>query len=510
MAGGKETPRQKMIGMMYLVLTALLALNVSDQVLDAFKLVRTGLEATTVNFSGKNEFTYGAFEAALKNNPNKTKPFYDKAMQAQKISKDLYTYIDNLKATLIERGGGISEDNDDIANRKDLDISAEIMITKGEGPKLKAKVLDARKQFLSLVDPKDQKDINFALDAQDPKPGKDGLARSWESLQFENVPLTAAVTLMSKLQNDVKNAEADVINYLYKSIDAQDFKFDQLNAVVVAPTSYVLQGQPYEADVFLTASSSTQSPDIYVGGTKLRMEDGKGKYTVSTSREGMFTWGGVIKVKAPDGTIKEYKTEEQTYQVAKPTAVVSADKMNVLYIGVDNPLSVSAPGIPKEKLRASITGGGSLSGSNGKYIARVTAPGKATITVSGEIQKGQYKPLGSMEYRVKRVPDPVAKVAGMASGSLAASVLKAQRGVFAVLDNFDFDLKFTVTKFTLTVIRARQDPVQLKADGPALSQEMINALGGVSSKDKVFFDDIYAKGPDGTNRRLNGVVISVQ
>lgn len=509
MAGGKETPRQKMIGMMYLVLTALLALNVSDSVLDAFKLVRTGLEATTISFGDKNEFTYAAFNAAMENNPNKTKPFNDKAQEARKISSDLYLYIDKIKKDLIERGGGISEDNDDIANRKDLDISAEVMITNGEGPKLKAKVLEARKQFLSLVDPKDQKSMVIQLDAQDPKPGKDGLARSWESLQFENVPLTAAVTLLSKLQNDVKDAESNIINYLFKRIDARDFKFDQLNAVVVAPTSYVLVGQPYEADVFLTASSSTQNPQVVADGRVLPLEEGKGKYRVTPTSEGFKKWGGVINIKNPeDGTIQPYKFEAE-YQVAKPTAVVSADKMNVLYIGVENPISISAPGIPKEKIRASITGG-SLSGSNGKYIARVTNPGKVSITVSGEIQKGQIKTLGAMEYRVKRVPDPIAKVAGMSSGSLSASALKAQRGVFAVLENFDFDLKFNVTKFTLFVSRAKQDIQQFTAEGPALTQGMINALSGLGPKDKVYFDDIYARGPDGTNRRLNAVIINVQ
>src|SRR5690606_36879892 len=136
--------------------------------------------------------------------------------------------------------------------------------------------------------------------------------------------------------------------------------------------------------------------------------------------------------------------------------------------------------------------------------------GKVMITVSGEVEKGQYKQMGGMEHREKRVPDPVANVGGFVSGNMSANQLKAQRGVFAVVDNFDFDLEFTVKKCEMTVIRARQDLLRLLSNSATLTPEMVNALNTISPKDKVFFDKIIASVPEGTNRRLNGVVIGIQ
>lgn len=508
---GKETPRQKMIGMMYLVLTAMLALNVSEEFMNAFKLVNDGLETTAQNFASANKMTYDAFEQSMKNDPVKTKPFYDKALQAQKYSEELDKYIIEVKKELTAEAGGIDEETGDIAKRSDMEIGVQLMITKKKGTELKAKILETRNKFLSLVDEKERSNFDFSLNAVEPGPDKEGIKKSWEQKNFEGVPVTAIVTILSKIQNDNKNAEAEVTKYLLGKINATDFKFDQLEATVVAPTSYVLVGQPYEADVFISASSSTQNPNIVVGGQTLKVENGKGKYVVTPTREGFIKWGGVINVKTPDGSIKPYKFEAE-YQAAKPTAVVSADKMNVFYVGVDNPVSISAPGVPKEKIRASISGeGSSISGANGVYTVRVSKPGtKVMVTVSGEVAKGSVKTLGGMEYRVKRIPDPVAKVAGVSSGSIPASQLKAQRGVFAVLDNFDFDLKFNVKSFSAIIIRARQDLIRLQSNSAAITPEMLGAMNGLGPKDKVIFDDIIASGPDGTNRKLNSVVISIQ
>ncbi len=512
MAGGKESPRQKMIGMMYLVLTAMLALNVSNEVLNAFKLVNDGLENTTSNFGQKNQLTLQAFQAAMENNPTKTKPYFDKAKLANQYSAELDKYISEIKDAMVKEAGGRNEkEGNDIVDRQNLDISAEMMVLKGEGDKLKSKILETRKKLIGLADPKDQASINFSLNAVDPPAGRDGLARSWASNQFEGVPVTAAVTLLSKIQTDTKNAESEMLTYLLKSIDAQDFKFDQLEATVVAPTSYVLVGQEYTADVFLTASSSTQAPEIYIGGSRLKVENGKGKYSGSTTKEGLFNWGGVIKVKSPDGTVKDYKFE-QTYQVAAPTATVSADKMNVFYIGVDNPVTISGPGVPKEKIRAGISAG-TLSGSNGSYTVRVTdASGpKVFVSVSAELKPGATAKLGGKEYRVKSIPDPIAKVGGIATGNLSAGALRVQAGVIADLENFDFDVRYNVTGFNMTVVKQRQDAVRLQSGSAYFTPEMKNALAGVGAKDKVLFDEITARGPDGRNRRLkSGIVINVQ
>ena len=517
MAGGKETPRQKMINLMYLVLTAMLALNVSDSVLNAFKLVREGLETTNNNFSDKNDVTYSLFEKQVKARPEKVKPYYVKAMAAKKISDDLKGYIEDIKKELIKKGEGLDPKTGDIVRRDDQDASTRLMMGEGNNGKakeLKAKIVKARQDFLNLVDPKERVLIekSLSLNAVDPKGlGENGVPQTWENENFEGVPLTAVVTLLTKMQADVENSEASVVDHLYKSIDADvTIAVDQFKAVAVAPTSYLIEGQPYKAQVFLTAFDSHENPDVTVNGSKLAVKDGMGDYSVNTSKQGIFTWVGVIHIKDKDGKDKEYKTDPQTYQVSAPSAVVSADKMNVLYVGVPNPVSVSAPGIQLDKVHASISGGGSsISGSNGHYIAKVSEPGKATFTVSGEVD-GKQRVLGTTEYRIKRIPDPIAKFGGIGSGRLSAGAIKAQAGVAAVLEGFDFDAHFEVVKFTMSVNKARQlDLFTDVSNSASLTPSMKNALQGISPRDRISIDDIMVKGPDGVTRKLtNGITIT--
>lgn len=517
MAGGKETPRQKMINLMYLVLTAMLALNVSDSVLNAFKLVREGLENTNNNFSEKNDVTYSLFDKQLKARPEKVKPFYDKAMEAKKISDGLKGYMEEVKKELIKRGEGIDPKSGDIVRRDDQDVSTHYMMGEGNNGKakeLREKILEARKKFLDLVNPNERAQIekNLNLNAVDPKGlGENGVSQTWEIENFEGVPLTAAVTLITKMEADVENSEAAVVDHLYKSIDSDiTIAVDQFKAVAVAPTSYLIVGQPYKAQVFLTAFDSHENPDVSVNGSKLPVEDGMGNYSVSTNKQGIFTWIGTIKIKNKDGKDKEYKTDPQTYQVSAPSAVVSADKMNVLYVGVPNPVSVSAPGVQLDKVHASISGeGSSISGSNGHYVAKVTEPGKAVFTVTGEVD-GKPRVLGTTEYRIKRIPDPIAKFGGIGSGRLSAGAIKAQAGVAAVLEGFDFDAHFEVVKFTMSVNKARAlDLFTDVSNSAVLTPSMRNALQGISPRDRVSIDDIMVKGPDGAIRKLtNGITIT--
>jgi gliding motility-associated protein GldM len=267
-----------------------------------------------------------------------------------------------------------------------------------------------------------------------------------------------------------------------------------------------LAGQPYTAQIFLTAYDSKSTPQITINGSSVPVSSGKGTYTVGTSREGIFTYTGSITVKGPNG-YKTYPLPTQTYQVAKPSAVVSPDKMNVLYIGVPNPVTVSAPGIPKDKVSISMSGG-SLSKVDGEhYIAKVSALGQATITVSGQVS-GKNVTLGSSIFRVKRIPDPKAMFAGKSGGTTSSANIRGQDRLFAKLDNFDFDAKFNVTRFTLLIAKPRQDVVKLTTSGGELSGAMRSAIGSVTPGTTVVFQDIIAVGPDGTQRGLDPIVLS--
>ncbi|MBB2954407.1 gliding motility protein GldM [Sphingobacterium sp. JUb56] len=508
MALGRETPRQRMISILYLVLLALLALNVPDTILDAFKNINNSLESSRSNVNTAVQQLFSAFESTkLKEEPARAKPIYDKAKKAQAIIGELNTYISSLKEDFTKQGGGIDPEKGDLVKRENEDISVNMMINEKKGTVLKDKINETRAKLLALLTPEEQKSVSFSLEAKDPEKSVNG-KRSWEEINFgSGTPLTAAMTILTKIQTDAQNAESDMVKLILGKMDQAVVNLDKFAAVAVAPTSYLVQGQPYKAEVFLTASDSKSQPAISVNGSPLQIVDGKGVYNVSTSKEGIFSWTGVVQVKQTDGSMKEYRTATQTYQVARPSAVVSPDKMNVLYIGVDNPLSVSAAGTPTDKVKVSMTGG-SLSGSGGKYNARVSSPGTARISISAEVAPGKMQTLSTTEFRVKRIPDPIAKFAGKTGGSMATVALKAQNAIFAKLDNFDFDANFKVTKFTMIIAKPRADAIVLSTSGNQLSSSMASALNGITPGTRVIFDNIVAVGPDGTSRQLNAVALT--
>ncbi|MGY3213239.1 type IX secretion system motor protein PorM/GldM [Mucilaginibacter sp. HD30] len=508
MAGGKQTPRQRMIGILYLVLLGLIALNVPDSLLDAFKNITDSLDKSRSNVTTSIENTYSAFEQTkLKEQPERAKPFYARAKSASQVAEELNAYIETLKKKLIEEGGGINETTGDVDSRDNLDISPRIMINQKNGATLQQKIDETRDKLLQLLDPKDRAGINFSLSAVDP-PRHGDIKKSWEEAYFgEGIPLGASLTTLAKIQADAKNAESEVVKKILGKVDQAVVNLDQFSAVAVAPSSYVLVGQPYTAQVFLTASDSKSSPDITVGGSRLPTAEGRGTYQGSTSSEGVHTWIGEIAVKQTDGSIKNYKTQPQTYTVARPSAVVSPDKMNVFYIGVSNPVSVSAPGIAKDKLRLSITSG-SITGNNGQYTVTVSNPGTATVSVSGELAPGKTSVLGSTLFRVKRIPPPKAQFAGKSGGTMSAANIKAQDYLVAKLDGFDFDAKFRVTRFTLLIAKPRQDPIKQVATGDELTAAMHQAMNSVTPGTTIVFMDILAVGPDGVTNGLDPIVIN--
>ena len=509
MAGGKETTRQRMINIMYLVLLAMLALNVSDSILDAFKNLKDSIDTSQANVNTSTDQLFTAFEQTkLKNEPQRARPFYERAEKARKISGELDAYIENLKEEFTVQGQGLDEKTGDLVERSNLDIAQGIMINNGEGEKLKTKINETREKLIQLLDPEERKNIGFSLEAIDKKNSNAGERKSWTDINFgEGTPLTAAMTILTKIQSDNKNAESEVVKKILGKMDVAVVNLDRFSAVAVAPSSYLLQGQPYTAEVFLTASDSRANPEILVGGSRLQVKEGKGIYTTPTNSEGVFSWGATIRVKQTDGTVKEYRTTEQKYQVSRPSAVVSPDKMNVFYVGVPNPVSVSAPGIPKEKMRLSMSGG-NITGANGKYVVTVTTPGTtARVSVTADLD-GKIQNVGTSDFRIKRIPDPKAKFGGKTGGTMSSVAIKEQGALFAMLDNFDFDAKFVVTRFNMIISKPRADVIILQSTSNTFSPQMRTAIAGVTPGSRVIFDNIVAVGPDGTPRQLDGIIFT--
>ncbi len=502
MAGGKETPRQRMIGILYLVLLGLIALNVPENLLDAFKNITRSLDASTKNVGASLQATYGAFEAKIKAQPDKAK-YLNAAKEASAKIADLNSYIEAIKTELVEKGGGINPEIDDVTARDNLDISSEVMINDKKADVLKEKIESTKAKLLELLG-KDANGVNFSLNANDP-PSRPGMqSKTWQNAYFgEGIPLGAALTTLAKIQADTKNAENEVVKKLYSNVDKAEVTLNAFRAVAVSPSNYILAGQQYKADIYLTAYDSHTNPAITVGGSSIPTKDGIGTYTTTASGEGKHTLSGELVVKAVDGGPDKRYTFSQDYMVARPSAVVSPDKMNVLYIGVDNPVSVSAPGVPTGSLNVSMSGG-SISGSAGHYTVKVSSVGAAKITVTGE--KGMV--LGASDFRVKRIPDPKLQFGGKSGGSTSAANLRGQDRVFAKLEGFDFDARFNVTRFTLLIIKPRQDAIIYSGTSGELTGAMKSAMGTVTPGTTVVFKDAVAVGPDGSPRGLDAIVLS--
>lgn len=511
MAGLKETPRQKMMGILYLVLLGLAATTVTDHVLDAFRNLTVSLETSSKNVEGTVTTSMKAFEATkLKNEPERATPIWEKAQKVKGYISDLDNYINKLKTDLATLGGGVDPNTGDVNDRANIDVSPREMVRKGRAAELKKKIEATRNNILQQFSENDRANLKLSLDAQDPPKRKGSIKSSWEETNFgDGIPLTAAITALTKIQADMRNTEAEVIKKILGEVDKAVINLDRFDAVAVAPTSYILVGQQYTAEVFLTASDSKANPDVSVGGQALKIKDGKGMYTVTATREGEFKWAGTVKVKDANGEIKEYKTQEQTYTVARPSAVVSPDKMNVFYIGVDNPVSVSAPGFSKDKVKVSMSAG-SITGSNGNFVVRVKDPGKVTVTVSGTLDGGKSTVLGASEFRIKRIPPPRVKFSGKAGGGLPAAAAKVQNRIFAVLEDFDFEAKFDINHFKLYIVKPRADAQVFESTSNVFTPAMVSGMNAIVPGTRIIFDDVIATGPDGVKRPLDPITFNIQ
>lgn len=545
MAGGKLSPRQKMIGMMYLVLTALLALNISKEILNSFVTVNSGLEKTKNNFREKNEEQYADFEASWTENKTKVGPFYEKAKAVRKVSDEVVDYIDQIKIEIIA-GVEPSIPRDKISGKNQfgqdtiLDlmnvrvkdnyiIPTNILVGSEPGnPKtgeysaleLKSKLENFRDELLQVVPEGGviAASLNETFEFGERK-NATGETVNWPSYNFYGVPTAATITLLTKMQTDVRNAESDVIKYLYADVDAASYKFNVLESAVISPSNYIIQGDTFRAEVFLAAFDSTKNPQVFLGESYdsttasvsgdtigVDVEHGKGFIKIPARAEGDFTYEGVIKYKAPSGEINNYPFNVN-YKVAKPSTTISATKMNVFYLGIDNPVDISAPGVAKDQISASITNGRITKTAEG-WMVRPGKVGTANINVTAE-KDGKRQNMGSMEFRVMQIPTPIAQIGGQGSGAIRKVALSAASGIRADLEGFLFDISVTVSSYTFAYVQANGLIDEVKVTGNRFTPEVKQKFSGLSRNSKVFFEDIKVKMPDGTTRTLPPVNFKV-
>lgn len=518
MAGYKETPRQKMIGMMYLVLTALLALNVSVEILNAFLVVNESMETTNETFNSKIESTYARFEKQFNDNPEKVGAYWENAKKAKALSDELKAYLNNVKYEAIARSEKISLDSAKVrplhrvSSKDKYDETTNYFIgnstdgSKGKAGEMRLKIEEYKKNLLALIAPDKQGLIKLGLNTKGPFYDANNVQQNWEMHNFYHTILAADVTIMNKLIAEVQNAEIDVVTHLMSEIGATDFKIDQMGATIVPKSQYVFMGENYEAEIFVTAMDTKQNFTANIGGFRTS-QNGVIKVSLPATSPGPKSVTGTVNFKKPDGSTESAPIKFD-YIVAPPSLSVSATKMNVFYIGVDNPVSISAGGVSPDQISASISNG-TISRSGAGWVVRPATPGKASVSVNAKLGD-RMKPMGAIEYRVKNVPSPTAYIANTQGGIVGRDVLIASGAIIPRMPpDFEFDLNFQVVSFSFSGNR-KGDVIDLRGSGNRLTEEMKTFIRNARSRDKIIFEDIYAKGPDGKSRQLNSIVITIQ
>lgn len=515
MSGGNcpETPRQKMIGMMYLFLTALMALNVSGELLNAFILVDRSILQAKESVEAKNFHLYSDFESAYAMNQTRVGPYYYNSRLVQEAADSLDRHIQSLKELFVFKADGPDYTVENYRSASNQNIAAQVMLTELQGRRsqeLKTKINEYRELLKGMVENDSNllTTLDVALSTQDP-PVKDNVKRAWEDEKFSYIPLSASMALLSQIQADVRNMEADVVRYLFTRIDEGSFKFNSIEPLVIHRSDYVIQGDEYYAEIMVAARDTTQPPVVTVDGRgELQTREGRGILRIPANNVGEQRWRGNIAVMGPDGSSRNYPVQG-SFVVAQPNVVISPTKMNVFYEGVENPVEISAPGIPSENLRVNINNA-KITRRGAGYVVEPNAGSagrEAVVTVTANIN-GRERNLGSRNFRVNRVPDPIAKVNNQREGTIPRAILLAQLGVVADMENFDFDLNFRITQFTVATLRG-QYMVDATSNTNRFTEEQKDLIRGTVRGQRVYIENIRAVGPDGRTRALGSITLTI-
>ncbi len=513
------TPRQKMINLMYIVLTAMLALNVSSDVLNGFRQVEDGLGRSTANASQQNANLYQKLADFNTQNPEKGGVWYKKSLDLQKETGNLYNYIDSLKTVIVKKADGKNGDVHNIIHEDDLESASFIMLSPAQrqGARLREKIDNYRDLVGGMMtDSVKRATIENYLSTSIHTVSVTQSPTLWETTYFENMPVIAAVTILTKIQNDVRYAENEALHTLINNIDEGDVRVNQLNAFVIPNSKNIIRGGKYSANIVLAAIDTTQRPTIYINDKQLP-DESNGLYEVICGSTGIFNFNGYLEVPRGDGTMTRHDFAS-SYTVVEPSATISPTMMNVLYAGIENPISISVPGIPNHSIHASMTNG-SLTRQGDNWVAKPAKVGEeAVITVTATMD-GRTQTVANTTFRVRQLPDPTPFITYKDANGyeqrykggkpFAKRLLLSAPGIQAAIDDDLLNVTYRVLRFQTVFFDSMGNAMPENSEGANFSQRQKDRFRSLSRGKRFYISNVRAVGPDGIERDLSPIEVIV-
>ncbi len=531
MGGAKncpETPRQKMISMMYLVLTAMLALNVSAQILNGYLAVDTSMRQNTKISDGKVEQRRSEFAALLGSDSIKANRMKSKFDSVVSQSDALIQYIDDLKLDIIKKVSGnpaatLETVDEDGFNVGDLNIVHQVgLVDKVDGKtngQILKEHLDAYREFMKTIDTAkaDALDKTFST-ADIPNKEEKGKMVKWENSVFAEMPAIATLTVLDKIENDVKVSQGEALSYLIGAMDADAFIVNKIQALAIPNSSYIMKGGKYSAQIILAATDSTKKPVITINNKPLE----KDRYEFICGSVGTQKYSGNIALAKKNGEVINYPFTSE-YTVGEPTATVSADLMNVLYAGFKNPISVSVPGVSANNISISPSNCKSQTKTNTGWLivpSQVGTP--CNISVSAMVD-GKSQHIATKTFRVKKLPDPLAMIEytnaqGIKSRyrgnsldkAIAKPLLITARRIVAELNDADLDVKYRVLEFAMNYFDSMGNTMIEKSNGDQLNDKQLKIFREMTKQKTVYISNTIALGQDGIKRTLPPLEVKIK
>ncbi len=496
-----NSPRQKMINLMYLVFIAMMALNVSTEVLDGFELVENSLRASTENSTKRNEQVMANLGQAHEANAEKAGEWYNKGVDVKKQSDELFDYIDELKLRIVQGADGKEGDVNNIKQKDNLEAASRVMLAPvvGEGKKLKERLENYRENMSVFVgDPAKRAMFESLLSTATPR--KAGIiSGSWEAALFENMPVAAVITLLTKMQNDVRYVEGEVLSTLITNVDEGDYRVNKIEALVIPKSQIVTSGTPYQAQLVLAAVDSTRRPEYFLNGKKLDNE-----WITLTSGVGEYQLKGEI---VADGKRYSYET---SYSVTASTATIAPVLMNFLYESIDNDLEIAMPGIASGAVSARLEGHGGITkkpNENNIWTVRgldMSKSAKVSVVLSANV--GGRIVSESKEFTVRPLPPPLPFITykdanGTAikftGGLIPKRNLIEATGIQAAVDDGLLYIPYQVTSFTLTYVDAMGNHIPEVSNSGEFTQRQKDFIRNLARGKRFHINNVKVLSPAG-------------